>query len=102
MYFDYMLYDPTEDEECKDCKLLPICMGGCPYQRVINKKRACNRFKGNMNDFMKKIVEIRLKQVVGEQHSLNINLPKWRKIQGGKNYEGTYGWKKSWSRNKYK
>ncbi|MDU5925118.1 MAG: SPASM domain-containing protein, partial [Finegoldia magna] len=66
MYYDYMLYDPTEDEECKKCKLLPICMGGCPYQRVVNKKKGCNRFKENMDDFMKKIVKIRLKQVVGE------------------------------------
>ena len=66
MYYDYMLYDPTEDEECKKCKLLPICMGGCPYQRVVYKKKACNRFKENMDDFMKKIVKIRIEQVVGE------------------------------------
>jgi len=32
-YYDYVLYDPTEDPECKNCKHLPVCMGGCrPYR----------------------------------------------------------------------
>lgn len=33
-----------EDEECLQCKQLPICMGGCPYDRLLGKKR-CNRAK---------------------------------------------------------
>ena len=29
--------DPFEDEKCKNCFYLPICGGGCPYYRVLNK-----------------------------------------------------------------
>ena len=42
-YFDYLLYDPTLDEECKKCKILPVCMGGgCPVRRERDKRRDCN------------------------------------------------------------
>lgn len=26
--------DPFEDKACKECFLLPVCFGGCPYQRI--------------------------------------------------------------------
>lgn len=26
--------DPFDDDKCKDCLLLPVCFGGCPYQRI--------------------------------------------------------------------
>lgn len=45
----YILYDPTEDEYCKECKVLPLCMGGCPYQRQTNKHR-CIDEKQNLED----------------------------------------------------
>lgn len=35
--FDYMMYDPTSDLECRDCKCLPICMGGCPNKRMLSR-----------------------------------------------------------------
>ena len=25
-----------EDEKCKDCKFIPICMGGCAFYRIKN------------------------------------------------------------------
>ncbi|MBC34663.1 MAG: hypothetical protein CL663_01275 [Bacteroidetes bacterium] len=36
-------YDPYEDEECKRCKALPLCMGKCPI--TINNKN-CNHGDG--------------------------------------------------------
>lgn len=30
--------DPLEDEKCKECKLLPVCGGGCPFARVLGKR----------------------------------------------------------------
>ena len=36
MLHEYLLYDPTEDLRCKNCKCLPICMGGCPHHRIQN------------------------------------------------------------------
>ena len=42
VYYDYMMYDPIVDEECKNCKILPICMGGqCPVNRRKNLEKNC-------------------------------------------------------------
>ena len=30
----YLDWNPLADEQCRDCRLLPICMGGCPHQRI--------------------------------------------------------------------
>jgi uncharacterized protein len=30
----YLDWDPLADARCKECRVLPICMGGCPYQRL--------------------------------------------------------------------
>ncbi|MDO5048143.1 MAG: radical SAM protein [Anaerococcus sp.] len=48
-YFKYMIFDPTEDDECKNCKVLPLCMGQCPYQR-LNKGRECSKYKDNLKN----------------------------------------------------
>lgn len=29
--------NPFDDEGCQRCKLLPVCMGGCPKVRVVNR-----------------------------------------------------------------
>lgn len=39
LYYEYMTYDATEDKKCKKCILLPICMGGCPFDRVNGNDR---------------------------------------------------------------
>ncbi|MGV8147337.1 MAG: hypothetical protein ACLKAM_12305, partial [Alkaliphilus sp.] len=50
---NYVMYDPTEDEMCKEYKMLPICLGGCPIKRLQNRER-CIPFKHN---FEKKILK---------------------------------------------
>lgn len=30
----YLSWDPTATEACQQCRLLPICMGGCPHERI--------------------------------------------------------------------
>lgn len=45
--------NPIINLECKKCELLPICMGGCPYEEtVLGKKCECNTFKYNIEDIM--------------------------------------------------
>lgn len=49
--------DPFDDEKCKACFQLPICGGGCPYQRIANEYEGgefdtCNYFKENMKEFL--------------------------------------------------
>lgn len=49
---DYMLFDPTEDNKCSECKYLPICMGGCPHSRLENNQ-ICEQYRFNINEFLK-------------------------------------------------
>ena len=56
---EFILYNPTEDERCKSCKHLPICMGGCPYYRISNFK-ICDRHKYDLDIYMKQCVKILL------------------------------------------
>lgn len=48
---EYMLYDPTEDDECGKCKFMPICMGGCPHSR-IEKNQLCEQYRYNVGEYM--------------------------------------------------
>jgi len=45
MLFKYMLYDPTTCDNCKDCDVLPLCMGGCPYKRIVGSTDNCVNHK---------------------------------------------------------
>lgn len=47
----YMLYDPTIDDMCKTCKVLPVCMGGCPASRLQSSDR-CNYIKTYIEKFL--------------------------------------------------
>lgn len=60
-YLDYMSYDVTKDEKCKDCKLLPICMGGCPFQR-LEKADVCSMYKHKLENYLNAISETIKKQ----------------------------------------
>lgn len=51
LIFEYMLFDPTKDSKCKECNLLPICMGGCPKQRLENKSR-CTYLKHTLDRYL--------------------------------------------------
>lgn len=37
----YGAYNPVEDNQCRKCNLLPICMGGCPYSKKMYGKNDC-------------------------------------------------------------
>lgn len=44
LLLNYMLYDPTQNSQCRDCKVLPLCMGGCPSKRLSNSE-GCSQYK---------------------------------------------------------
>lgn len=48
-YLNYLLFDPTQVTPCKDCNVLPICMGGCPFQRIASGKQECSKYKFILN-----------------------------------------------------
>jgi uncharacterized protein len=34
----WLAWDPFVNQECRDCKILPLCMGGCPHNALYRKK----------------------------------------------------------------
>jgi uncharacterized protein len=51
---NYILWSPFDFEECVECALLPICMGGCPYNGARNEfKPDCEKWKYNLEDVIK-------------------------------------------------
>ena len=47
-YYNYLTYDSFSDEECLECKIFPICLGGCPHVRVTGEKK-CISMKYNID-----------------------------------------------------
>lgn len=49
--------DPFDDQQCRDCLLLPVCGGGCPYDRIKrdyedNKINVCPLIKENLKGYL--------------------------------------------------
>lgn len=44
-FFFYSNYNPFDDEKCVKCKLLPVCMGGCPFQKKKRGESVCREQK---------------------------------------------------------
>lgn len=53
----YMTYNPMTRPNCKECEVLPICMGGCPYEAVRTNNENCEKWKYNLTDILKKTYE---------------------------------------------
>ena len=51
----YMGTDILEDEECSRCKVLPLCMGGCAYQRNFKGVKQCTVEKYCLDEIIKAI-----------------------------------------------
>lgn len=52
----WLSWDPFEHEECLDCKVLPLCMGGCSYQMVRNGLGigpGCLKLRYNVDDIVR-------------------------------------------------
>lgn len=54
----YMLWSPFDFESCLHCKLLPICMGGCPFKGIRDGgKPECEKWKYNLQRTLDFIVD---------------------------------------------
>ena len=49
----YLLKNPYEDEECRECKFLPICAGGCPFRAISNKGLACEKWRHSLEEHLR-------------------------------------------------
>lgn len=55
----WMNYNPLDCKECRECKVLPLCMGGCAYSRLFRggKKPSCEAIKNQVETFAREIAE---------------------------------------------
>lgn len=49
---EYMTWSPFEHEECVNCEMLPMCMGGCPNAGIKEGKPVCEKWKYNLEDVL--------------------------------------------------
>jgi len=49
---NWLSWDPFEKGECRECKFLPICMGGCPYLSRIREVN-CSTWKYNLEEMLR-------------------------------------------------
>lgn len=53
--FSYLAWDPLEKAGCRECTILPLCMGGCPrhaLQQNSPSTGACCSWKFNLNEML--------------------------------------------------
>lgn len=55
----YLTSTPFDKESCRECSILPLCMGGCPSLLMKTGKSQCEKWKYNLEDTLKKIYEQR-------------------------------------------
>ncbi len=53
VFSNYMLWSPFHFPECKECKVLPLCMGGCPSSGIRASMPICEPLKYNLIDSLK-------------------------------------------------
>ena len=65
IHLDYLTgADPLENRDCLKCFLLPVCAGGCPYQRLMARnnedlKKCCILQKDSLQEFLEKHYNIK-------------------------------------------
>lgn len=50
---DWLLYSPFEYNKCRECNILPICMGGCDMIRKKTSQPSCINWKYTLIDMLK-------------------------------------------------
>ncbi len=47
----WLLWHPFDIPGCRECKILPLCLGGCPYKKMHNIK-SCTRWKYSIKEIL--------------------------------------------------
>ncbi len=50
----WILHDPFADSECRNCKILPVCFGGCPYFSIERKEKMCLKWRFDIENVIRK------------------------------------------------
>jgi len=72
-FLKYFRFNPFEDEICRECNILPLCLGGCPMKRAdrgLTRDELCDSWKYNLPEMLEVIALSkyrRLKPEIKEQ-----------------------------------
>lgn len=50
---NWINWSPFKNKRCLECKLLPICLGGCAHRVIFDGKLDCTEWKYNLKYFLK-------------------------------------------------
>lgn len=50
---DYIFWSPFRYKKCQHCNILPICMGGCPYEGLKHNQPDCEKWKYNLVNILR-------------------------------------------------
>lgn len=52
----WLTYDPLSDPVCRDCSVLPLCLGGCPERRQlgVSPPACCSPLRTHLDQFVRK------------------------------------------------
>ena len=48
-------FNPFDDLECKNCTVLPLCLGSCPFFHIFRKKKLCLKWKSDLSTSLRQI-----------------------------------------------
>lgn len=63
--FPFLNWNPLKNESCRECEVLPLCMGGCPHRIIFREEKSennCDSWKYNLEDMLQIVCKARLKQ----------------------------------------
>ncbi|MCP4658129.1 MAG: SPASM domain-containing protein [bacterium] len=62
---NWLSWDPFEKEECRSCKVLPICMGGCSDKIVsrMNIEEGCRSLRFSLDDTVENSAGVALRKL---------------------------------------
>ena len=69
--YKWLSWDVFKDEKCRDCNVLPLCMGGCARHVVVkdsilNHKDHCSHYKYNLPELLKILYKQQLDVIKAE------------------------------------
>ncbi|SYZ73079.1 putative Radical SAM/SPASM domain Clo7bot peptide maturase [Candidatus Zixiibacteriota bacterium] len=71
-FTDLFRFDPFNNETCRACHLLPVCLGGCPAKRindVFTDEECCASWKHNLQPMLELIAHSKQQQALLPQRS---------------------------------
>lgn len=52
----FLEWNPFNFKKCRECKVLPLCMGGCPFIGIANKKPECSIYKYTLGNILRNYI----------------------------------------------